>query len=379
MLKYIALILIAVLYNSVVYAAINCNAYPPVLDDTIQLSGSYYIGQELPIGTVIYKTRITESSRTGISCDAAFNVPRMLTVTNEPSGTSFSQSGIPFSGNVYPTNIPGISAALSWNTQTFTKNTPLNAGGIYFGNNAAGGVGNFQGVITLSLIKTGNITPGSVVQGTALPTAIVYAGNTNSYSGIAGYTGLPVTVHTFRFVGSITFTGGTCQTPSYNVEMGSYAIKDYFSTPGSTTPWVDASINLTGCPVFTGFHSDNTFQNVTGSGTPSGTSVNNNSVSVNVVPSNGFLVATDGIFALSTSGNGPSASGVGLQLGYSLLPNTSAIPPQYSWKNNKWSVGFPANAYGNITLPLAVRYYQTGTTVTPGKANGMVTYTIDYN
>jgi P pilus assembly protein, pilin FimA len=372
-------VMVLLSYHGNVFADIDCRIDPsrPALTNTVTLNGSYYIGREIPVGTVIYKVQVVEPAATGIYCDAPFSVPRMLTVNSEPSGGPFSAAS-PFSGQIYPTNVPGIGVSLSWGNVTFTKNTPLNAGSIQYHLDVPGYYG-FKGVFELSLIKTGDVTPGEMVNGISIPSVIVYAGNTTSYSGIPGYTGLPLTVDTFNFNGNITFTGGTCQTPSYTVEMGSYDIKRYFTQPGSTTPWVDASIKLTNCPTFTGYHSNDSGNNqqVTGTGIPGGTTVKNNSISVSITPGTPFLDVSNGIFALQNSDS--AASGIGFQLGYSDISDGSAIPPTDIWTNNaRWSVDIPVSLSGNLNIPLAVRYYQTEDSVTPGVANSFVTYTLDY-
>lgn len=388
MLKYLSYYLfmlrlfistLLIFFSSSLYADVSCKPSSTPLTSTVTLNGVYYIGNEMPVGTVIYRTQIKEADVTGIHCDGAFSVPRMLGIASEPSGTSSSIPVPGYTGEIYPTNIPGISAAILFTNITITQKKPLNAGGINFANtNTSGGDFRYQGVVDLSLIKTGSFAPGTVVNGNSLPTIIVYAGNSTSYSGVPGYIGLPITVDTINFSGSIKFVGGTCTTPSYTVNMGSYEIKDYFTGKGSTSPWIDASIKLTGCPAFTGYHNDTTYQNVTGTGTPTGGPIRNNAIDIDIKPATAFVDKDNGIFALQPSGSSPTAAGVGFQLGYTPLPNGTVIPPTTIFNGANIRVYFPKNMSGNISIPLAARYYQTGQNATPGKANGMVTYIITY-
>jgi type 1 fimbria pilin len=73
---------------------------------------------------------------------------------------------------------------------------------------------------------------------------------------------------------------------------------------------------------------------------------------------------------------GSTASGVGIQV----LSGTTVIkygPDSAAAGNtNQWQAGSTGN--GTFNIPLTARYVQTGPKVTAGSANGLVTFTMNY-
>lgn len=355
-------------------AVVNCMASTihPALNNTIALAGTFYAGSELPVGSVIYRTTVRSPGAAGIYCNAAFTVPRYYSVSTEPIGTSFGFGSSPYNGEIYPTNVAGIGVAVWFNSKTFTKNSPLERVSQPYTLTASGHYA-ITGVFDLSLIKTGPIDTGSVVNGVSIPTVIMYAGVKE------GYSGLPITTWAVNFSGAISFISQTCQTPDVNVSMGSYEVNEYFRKVGSTTPWIDSSIKLENCPTFTGYHDDKNPQTITGSGMPSGSSITSNILKISLQPLSNFIDNGNGVFAVSSSGGGREATGIGLQLGYTPDINASPTTPTTIWKSGEtWSVTPPNNGTANFRIPLAARYYQTSQVVTPGHADGKVVFTINY-
>ena len=353
-------------------AVINCSpslAYP-AQTQTVTLSGVFYAGNDLPVGSVIYRSTIKGPGHTGIQCDSAFSVPRYFSVSTEPSGQSFAFGNSPYTGEIYPTNTPGIGIALWYSGKTFTKKAPLLRDDYYLDHAGSYGV---TPTIDISLIKTGVVDSGSIVNGISIPTIIMYAGVKE------GYSGLPITTLTINFSGSINFITQTCQTPDVNVPMGSYEVSEYFRRVGSTTPWIDSSIQLSNCPTFTGYHDHDNHQTVEGSGTPSGNSVATNLLKVSLQPLSNFIDEGNGVFAVNSASGGGEATGIGLQLGYTPDVNASPTTPTTIWKHgDTWNVTPPNNGTANFRIPLAARYYQTSQVVTPGPADGKVIFTINY-
>ncbi|CAI1072360.1 fimbrial protein [Serratia quinivorans] len=74
------------------------------------------------------------------------------------------------------------------------------------------------------------------------------------------------------------------------------------------------------------------------------------------------------VLALTNATAADTAAGVGIQMLYNDAPVTlgSAL-----------SIGTPTTA-GTYSIPLTARYYQTGSTVTAGTANGTATFTLTY-
>lgn len=354
-------------------AVINCkpSTVYPAITNTVALAGSFYAGSELPVGSVIYRTTVN-SQTTGIYCDAAFTIPRYFSVSTEPVGQPFSLGSSPYKGEIYPTNVSGIGVAVWYSNNTFTKNSPLERTNQPYTLTYGGHFG-ITAVFDVSLIKTGPIDSGSVVNGVSIPTVIMYAGATE------GYSGLPLTTLTVNFSGSVNFMSQTCQTPDINVSMGSYEISEFFRKVGSTTPWIDSSIKLENCPTFTGYHDNKNPQAINGSGTPSGNSIASNILKVSLQPLTNFIDNGNGVFAVNSASGGKEATGIGLQLGYTPDINASPTTPTTIWKNgDTWSVTPPNNGTANFRIPLAARYYQKSQVVTPGPADGKVVFTINY-
>ncbi|MFP2826040.1 fimbrial protein [Citrobacter braakii] len=356
-------------------AAIECTVAKqfPAETSSVVLNGSFYAGNDLPIGSVLYRTTVKTTGTPGIICGAAFTVPRYLTAATEPSGSSFSISGSPYTGEIYPTNVSGIGVALWYSGKTFTKNAPLERTSQPYTTDQAGVAFGTSGIFDISLIKTGPVATGSSVNGISIPTVRMYAGEA------AGYAGLPITTWTVNFSGNIYFTTQTCQTPDLNITMGSYEVSHYFKGVGSTTPWIDSSIRLENCPIFSGYHGANKPQTISGSGTPTGTAITNNVLNVSLQSLTDFISDSNGVFAVNASNGGSPATGIGLQLGYTPDINASPTTPTTIWKNgDTWSVTPPDNGTTNFHIPLAARYYQTSQVVTPGPADGKVIFTINY-
>lgn len=353
-------------------AVITCNepSSHTLTTDTVVLSGSYYVGEDLPVGSVIYRTSIQSNGAVAaIECDAAFSVPKYHGVETEPSGPSFPSPSSEYIGNIYPTNVPGIGVALWTAGKTFTKDSPL-----YVGDQSMGSAGSSSSymLFDISLIKTGPVATGSSVNGSSISTVNLFFGSKPDYVG------LPITGYRVNFSGSINFITQTCLVSDYDVNMGTYDSQRDFSGVGSTTPWIDASIPLSNCPNFTGFHDNAHQQSVIGSGTPAGTSVKDNMFEVTLAPLTSADGAT-GVIDVDTSSGSP-ATGVGIQLGYSETIGANPATPANVWKPGRtWNITAP-NSPGSslLRIPLSARYYQKDMNVTPGTANGKVMFTISY-
>ncbi|EDT38436.1 Fimbrial protein [Burkholderia ambifaria MEX-5] len=73
-----------------------------------------------------------------------------------------------------------------------------------------------------------------------------------------------------------------------------------------------------------------------------------------------------------------TASGVGLQImkGDTLVgfgPDSAAVG-----NTNQWQVGTVMQGQANLTIPLAARYVQTGSKITPGSTDARATFTMSY-
>lgn len=354
--------------------AVNCSTselYPPV-SNTVPLTGHFYVGNDLPVGSVIYRTTVRQAARgAGIKCDGPYDVNAEYRVTNEPSGAPFTQSGTPYSGQIYPTNVPGVGVAVWNNLLTFTKSSPRLIRH-YFVNDEGADLNLVGDVFDISLIKTGNITSGVTVNASSFPSVALDAVAT------AGYTGLPINnLWTVNFSGSITLDTSTCITPGNpTYDLGTFRPED-FPSVGATTTWKDVSIYLTNCPVFTGFYNNSDPAQVANdSNSPTGGTLTNNMLEMTISPS----TATAGdqqTFMLSDVTD--KASGVGYQIAHN--PQEGMAPDEGG--NNLYTSGdvlsqsMSLERSGSVSIPLRVRYKRTGV-LRPGKMNGSFTVTINY-
>ncbi|MEB5742664.1 hypothetical protein MXF09_23510 [Klebsiella aerogenes] len=343
----------------------------PSTEQTTILSGSFYAGNDLPVGSVIYMSVLQASKAAGISCDAPFSVDAQMQVVNEPSGSPFTQSGIPWSGQIYPTNVPGIGVALHVNGMTFTKGSPLNLPSYYKRTDAGGDVGIFWDGFFVALIKTGNVASGSVVNGNSIPDVIKVA------VPAPGYTGLPVTTRTFHFSGNISFITQTCQTPDVFVDMGPYTSDD-FPKVGSKSALKDVSIQLKNCPTFTGYHDRSNLQSLIDTGSPSGGTLAPNILEVFLAPTTDVANASDlTTFKLDGAGNSDVASGIGYQIGYSTNLNATDIDEVWHQGQVPFTVIPPVDGTTNFRIPVWVRYNRYGD-LKSGRADGKIIFTINY-
>lgn len=361
--------------QSVWAVACSTSAFYPPQNMTVTINVSAYAGNDMPIGSTIYRNQNNVSGTLGVHCDGAFSLPAYLSVSNAPSGPSFNFSGMAYgSGQIYPTNVSGVGVAVWHSGTTFSSSTPY-----LFNTFSMPGGGDVGGSMQfdISLIKTGPIASGSQVNSSSFPT-VVY-----TVPAASGYTGLPVTLLTVNFAGSVNFITSTCTTPDYTVQMGTYSINQTFKAVGSTTPWVDASIQLKNCPTFSGYYADGSTNQISvGTATAGGNNKRkSNLMSVSLAPTTSLIDATNGVIGLSNFGTtGTAATGVGLQLGYTAANiNASPTSPATIWNlGAAWSVTPPNNGTANFSIPLAARYYQSSSTPTAGPANAQVVFTINY-
>jgi type 1 fimbria pilin len=351
------------------WAAINCgpsDVYPPETSTPSINVTTSYTGEDIPVGSTIYRVRTFSQGIVGVACDAPFSLDAYTTISNEPYGPPVNINTQAFgTGPVYPTNINGVGVGVTVGNQLVSLAAPVKS--LVLKNDTAASTGS-RAYFDIALIKTGPIASGSVVNVSSFPDV--------SYEVLpaAGYTGLPVRMLTLSFSGSVNFLTSTCTTPDVVVDMGQYEVSKYFKGSGSFTPWKDASIALQNCPTFSGYHSDSTAQQTVGSSANIGTARTANSFTVHLVPRN----AVTGN-AVNVDSSADAATGVGIQLGYTNDVDANPTTPQTIWTPGMtWVNSAPTDGRSAVKIPLAARYYQFSSEVTPGKANSKVEFQIDY-
>lgn len=359
-------------------AVVNCfpSTIYPAKNMTVTVNVSSYAGNEIPVGSTIYHVQTQAGSYSGVNCNAPFTLASYYSVSNTPSGPAVPFNSLSYSaGPIYPTNVKGVGVVLWYAGTPFSDTNPY----LYYTANMstiAGGDFGFSGGFDISLVKTGPIATGSIVNASSFPTVVMMIPATS------GYTGLPLNLITTTFAGSVSFVASTCTTPDLNVNMGTYEVSQDFKKVGSVTPWVDASITLQNCPTFSGRYGDGSTSQVSvGTATASGTTRIASTLTVTLTPNTPVINAANGVIGVDAQrSSGAAATGIGLQLGYTPT-NYAASPttPTSIWTSGtSWNIQPPSDGRNNFKIPLAARYYQTASRVTAGPANSAITFNIDY-
>lgn len=337
-----------------------------------------YIGRDLPIGSEIYRAHIAKTSQVTVNCDADFDLPAYLTLSNIPLGPPRYMATPYGTGAVYPTNLAGVGVML-WAVPSGTHDYVIldHTKQRYSGYNTE--TTKRRATLNLSLIKLGPIASGSVINA-IFPNIIWEIPNT------PGYTGLPIQMVTVSFSGSIQLPSETCTAINSTVNMGEHSITDTFNSIGSYSKWVDASITLQNCPTFSGYYANGGFnyilndttggQIVGDSGHTEGGKMSSNLLKISLSPLNSV---NDTIISLTESDD--SASGIGLQIGYTENDlDASPLAPERIWQSGySWNITAPKDGRATIKIPLSARYYQTDKQVKPGKANSNIVFSVEYN
>lgn len=358
-------------------ADINCKAStlyptPQTLIPNISISNTY-AGGDLSLGTTIYRNTVNMTEKVGVSCDAApYSLDSYFYVTSTPSGGGAYMDTDGGRRYVYPTNVPGVGVALWWGGINFSE-TRAKSPETVFKNDTASDFGTNIG-IDFSLIKTGPIASGSVVNASSFP-HLKWEISTNGVN--IGYAGLPITLVDYSFTGTINFVTQTCTPQDRTVNIGKWNA-GLFNTKGATpAPWVDASVQMTGCPTFSGYYGANNPQSSLDSGMASGGTRVGNLFTLSVTPAHGLADSANSIMALESGTD--AATGLGVQLRYGKSIDASISQMTDMWTSgSSWEIPLPTDGRSSFKLPLAVRYYQTDARVTPGKANTQFTVNIDY-
>lgn len=365
------------------------NSTPVPIMQNFQINVASYVGDELPVGSVIYHGEFRETAGmrgpNGITFDCSWRfgsrerVSHLAVLTPSPFGPPVSIGG----RLVFPTNVAGIGVSIceyycdgGVNYSTTPTQKILEAYGdrydiYHFTTN---------NTLVIELIKMDSIISGSQVDAGSFPGIRTYI------EPLPGETisGLPKDIAIVNFSGAINFTTSTCATPDVNVAMGSHGIDSgTFSGIGSATRWVDASIILQRCPTFSGRFSG--FVNyVVGNGQIEDpySSSPPTLLTVSLTPISN--TSGDGKIEVDAVGStGAAARGVAIQLGYATdighdprLP----IPSDFViWTPGaRWDIQPNNDGRSDMKIPISARYIQTENTVTAGPANARVTFNIDY-
>ncbi|OPA86349.1 hypothetical protein BFW87_25350 [Pseudomonas fluorescens] len=351
-------------------AAVGCGNITgvPAFNGTMALNiNSLSAPRDAPVGTVLYVQEFHQAGQ-GPTWQCGIENAAMTgnySVTGLGRKVDFN-SGT-YAGKVYDTGVPGIG--VSW----FSGAIGVRAVGaeVVAGvtPNGCGRVGNnicqtlpikFLTNAAVVLIKTGPVGTGTV-RGSELGRMVL----STSVADSPAYSTAAVGV-----TGTINVVAMTCTTPNVTVPLGSHKTSTLTGV-GSGSPRVDFILNITDCPGFPGYFG-NTAASYPAASQSSVTSTGTrvpNTVSLRVDPVYAAIDAPNGVLGL-TPGTGV-ATGVGVQILYatgSLLPLSQARP---------LGTAFTASTR-SFSIGLSARYLQTASTVTPGSANAVATYTLIY-
>ncbi|NML33937.1 type 1 fimbrial protein [Paraburkholderia sp. G-4-1-8] len=153
--------------------------------------------------------------------------------------------------------------------------------------------------------------------------------------------------------GSMNIVTPSCTTPDVNVVMSSIKqseLKGVGTSAGTTS----FNIALNSCPA------------------------GMNSIQYEIDPATTVVSSTDAVIALDGSS---TATGIGLQLldnDGNPLTAAKGFQSAATLGSAPGSSTYNSSTGGDYTIPLKVRYYQTGTPVGPGTANSEMTFTMTY-
>lgn len=368
-------------YSGFVLGSVTCQQISSEIAVNITLAPSnIYGGTDLLLGTIIYRGDSLQNSTIpdAIKCignpNESFSYTYQQKILNPPLPLSDWQ-GSPYSGKVYQSGVPGIGVVIvASNGEAITHLNPVttinttkqlsSSGELVFSINNAS--------TRLVLIKIGEVTPGSYVFN-SLNLPVVQHIIDNSLENPSILTS-PFSVFKLTFYGSMLVNSNTCLTPNANVDMGSYNINSDFSGIGSATQWIDVNLLLKDCPTFYGKYDDSNypvFLDANNGGVINIPASIANSIGIRLTPNTQTVIDFPGVMAIDAEA-AISASGVGIQIGWG-----ESSPTLFDFSQEK-KLTLPKNGRANIRIPLFARYIQTDTIMTPGRADGKLTFTINY-
>lgn len=356
-----------------VQAVVTCNINNPRTDITPLAPGNLSIsgGAELPQGTILYHFRWSSAPLT-ITCsggDANSTVPIQVLgqVFSAPQPLS-AWNGSPYAGAVYSTGITGIGVATWKNSgQPIVYGAPIVLATFLVSQEGTLNVTGTSVSLDSSLIKIGNVASGNyIINGEDLPTIGVSIASADGSADISPSYGIQTS-----FTGQLVVTQPTCTTPDVNVSLGRYDVNRHFNGIGSATPWVNTTLTLINCPIFQGYYGRDDPVDVNPANVPG---PDNNQIGLILTPLNTIIDANNGIMAVSSLTSDSAASGVGIQISQ----GTSDRPQAPFNFNSEVRYTLTTTGNGLLTIPLSARYIQTDNTVTPGRGDGKMTFTINY-
>ncbi|RRZ96983.1 fimbrial protein [Erwinia sp. 198] len=339
-----------------------------VMNFTLPLqSSNLTIGPGVSNGTVIYRQYFKPSRSTNIACvgNTTTYQPTISWYYSNTSNVVSDWTDSSFrAGKVYETGVAGIGIAIYTYNLTYYS-VPFNYQPWQEERSETSTVWKAQDGFEFDvvLIKTGTITPGTI-NGSQLPT-VKYDFQAQGIS--------PINLGSLRFSGDINIISQTCETPDVTVQMGQYDIAKYFTGPGKTTEWKDATIKLINCPRFYGTLNDGRNTWTSDNGAKGMGAITSNILNLTLSPNTATIDSANGILGIKTDSS--SATGVGIQMAYGSTSDASPVLVDFASSKDYTMQNDSATTQ---SMPLIARYIQTDSTVSAGRADATVTFTINY-
>lgn len=320
----------------------------------VPLSVTLSAPQGIAIGQTIYKQNITLQNISSLFI-------KCMTKGQFLFGYDYKITPFPLSSlnQVYNTNLAGIGIKFSSSGNDFpfrTNNSDCsNTTDCKYFNG-------WNAPSSFSLVKTADNVSAGTISGSHLPTVLYQLGQASSM----------VNIYQLSVTGQINITVPTCDislaSSNMYVPMGTENM-GRFSGPGTGAEWHDASITLVNCAQFLG-NSSGGGSGGSFNGTTTTYSLTPNRAEVTLTPLNGIVSAANGVMKIDD--HPQKASGIGIQ-----LSTTRSTSGKIDF-NSPVPYALPQDGSSTMTLPLYARYVQTESTVSAGKANGRLEYTITY-
>lgn len=326
--------------------------------------------KDIPVGSEIYRITLKNTSYQYYRVNCNNNASKsnyyglVRFIGAEPARSAWQGSSL---GTVYETGAAGIGMVLIYNN---TNSKKIDSKQYFFIGCRSGSCNTdtFNYDITYVLIKTGTISDGSL-DFSGLPPVELLVGGDNS-------PGSDYVVFQPTLSGALSFTQATCalSEASKTVKLGAHKSSE-FTTSSPASAWVDASINLINCNYGGAQNYQYNISRWSSSSSHIGTYVSPNTAkatwNLTLTPATSIIDDTNGIMAI---GNDPgSATGIGIQL--SSTNSATPKPVRFSQPTTGTMV---SGSNATMTIPLYARYIKTESIVTAGRADGKVTYLIEY-
>ncbi|MHA7845060.1 fimbrial protein [Serratia sp. D1N4] len=328
------------------------------LDTRLTIGGSVTVGEDLPIGSVIYSQRIqTSGNGAALLCKAGIYA-LVSSFTSTPYGqSSYSDSTFPY---VFNTNIPGIGVAL-WQGTPDGGSARLQIPGSLpaYLSNSSTSIFNFTSQsdasvgFNIEFIKTASNVGSGTIGRSDLP-SFETALNGNGDNFVYQKTSIS---------GSLTVIPATCNVGSnYYLPLGEH-YPDEFNGVGSTAGNAETQIVLSGCPAFYGRTSYSVFKP--------------NVLSIKLTPRNGFENAEQGISKLNVEA-GDAAAGIGVQLSFKQENGNYQVAKFNQDIDLANYITFLEDRGSDYSLGVKATYIQTAAPIRAGKADAQIEFMITY-